>query len=77
MNTISISLIDPSTPAPIGTVATFAGRIVGNGHHSTAASSEQPIVHGVDGLGDRLLALGVEQRRALTHEKDSNTHAKR
>src|ERR1022692_4506622 len=55
----------PSTPAPNrGRCDYLAGLIVGDRHHAAAGSAEQPMVGGVDGYRDRLLARSVDQSRA-------------
>ena len=48
----------PSTPCRWDRRDYFAGLIVGDRHHAAAASAEQPMMRGVDGHGDRLLAWG-------------------
>src|SRR5205814_8771916 len=36
----------------------LAGLIVGDRHHAASAAAEQPMMRGIDGHGDRLLARG-------------------
>src|ERR1039457_4995782 len=54
----------PSTPAPNrGRCDYLAGLIVGDRHHAAAGSAEQPMVGGVDGYRDRLLARSVDHSK--------------